>query len=53
MNKLAISMALVAAAAADTSVNAEIGTTKIEGATTTQGNVTQGNWQISGEKDGK
>lgn len=53
MNKVAISMALIAAAAADTSVNAEIGTTKIEGATTTQGNVTQGNWKISGEKDGK
>ena len=53
MNKVAISMALVAAAAADTSVNAEFGTTKINGATTTQGNVTQGNWEISGEKDGK
>merc|ERR1719465_17476 len=46
-------MALVAAAAADTSVNAEFGTTKINGATTTQGNVTQGNWEISVEKDGK
>jgi hypothetical protein len=53
MSKVAISMALVAAAAADTTVNAEFGTTKIEGATTTQGNVTQGDWKISGEHDGK
>jgi len=53
MNKLAISMALVAAVAADTSVDATFGESKVKGATTTQGNVTQGSWEYTGTKDGK
>ena len=53
MNKVAISMALMAAVAADTTVNMEVGTTKVQGATTTQGNVTQGDWKTTWEKDGK
>jgi len=52
MNKVVISM-LIAAVAADTTLNAEFGSTKIDGATVTSGNTTQGNWEISGEKDGK
>ena len=46
-------MALMAAVAADTTVNMEVGTTKVQGATTTQGNVTQGDWKTTWEKDGK
>lgn len=46
-------MALVAAVSADTSINANLGSTNVQGATTTQGNVTQGQWEISGEMKGK
>ena len=53
MSKVAISMALVAAVAADTSINAEFENTKINGATVTQGNTTNGDWEFSTVKDGK
>ena len=53
MNKFAICMALVASASADTAVDTKIGDYSIQGATSTQGNVTTGDWTVEGQKDGE
>ena len=53
MNKYAICMALVASAAADSTIDYQAGNYSLQGSTQTQDNTTVGSYTFTGEKDGK